>query len=137
MDRERAAAGACVVACGLTVVLAVVPYLLALPATVSLYYRITPVGPPLAALFAVIAAIVVVAGATGRFDPATAAGVGLVLGLVVAVVAWWWAPSVAPSTVASVSANDAFGHHRWLVALAGTAVAATAAWYAAAVLRAP
>ena len=134
MEREHTAAWISALSWAVTAVLTAVPYVLALPATVATYYRVTAVGPPLAALFAVVAAVAVLAGATGRTDPATAAGASVVLGLFVAGVSVWWALAVRPETVASVSAADAFQHHRWLLALAAVVGAGAAGWFARSVL---
>lgn len=135
MDHDRAPAAGCILAAVVTTAVVLLPYALARPGTVALYYGPSAAGPPLAGLFAVLTAITVAAAATERTDPPAAAGAGVALGIVAAGIAWTWAPSVVLSTAASVSPADAFRHHRWLVAAAATGVAAGAGWYAAAVLR--
>lgn len=83
-----------------------------------------------AGLFALVAIIVFAAGREGRSDPATAAGVALVLGAFAAVLAVLWAATVPSSLVLQLGTATILEFHRWLVALVSLGLPASAAWYA-------
>jgi len=91
---------------------------------VGLYYGSGAINPLLAGLFAAIALIALAAGREGRSDPALAAGVALVLGAVMAVVAIAWALTVRVDVVAIDTA------HRWVVAGVSVFVPVGSAWFA-------
>lgn len=128
MDAESLAARLGAATATVLVVLVFVPYFLASSADVGVYYGVTPVGPQLVAVFAVAAAIAFLAAGRGRADPATVAGVALVVGIVTAVFAVWWAASAA-SAAGGFTDLAAFEYHRWLVAAAAVALAGVAAWF--------
>lgn len=76
-------------------------------------------GPPLAGLFAVVAVIALAGARRGNTDPATAAGVVVVLSLLSLGLLASWATSVSPSLVGGMTSASAFRYHRWgLVVLA-------------------
>lgn len=133
MDREQAAAGLGIGAALAVVLLVLVPYAIADGRAVGVYYS-GLVGPPLAGLFASVAAIGLAGAARERTDPATGAGVVVVLGVLTLALLAPWAAGVSPSLVGGLTTVAAFEHHRWaLVAAAGGMVAA-GAWFARAVV---
>jgi hypothetical protein len=125
MDDLRIAPLVGIVGC-LAVLLALgAPYVLVEDASgIGLYYSSGAVNPLLAGLFAMVALIALAAGREGRSDPAMAAGVALVLGGVVAVIAVAWALTARVDVVAIDTA------HRWAVAGVSVFVPAGAAWFA-------
>lgn len=80
-----------------------------------------------------VAIVVFAAGRNGRTDPPTAAGAAIVLAAFMAVLVLWWAIAVG-DLVGSFAVDATFGYHRWLLLTATLAVAASAGWYARAVL---
>ena len=134
MDTGRLAAYLGIVAALATALLAFLPYAVLDPTALGPYFAVAPVGPPAVGLLALVAVVVLAAGLTGRSDPTTMAGAALVLGLFMAVLAWWWALSVTPSLVGGLTSADWFGNHRWALALAATLLLVTAGGYARAVL---
>lgn len=134
MDREVLAPALGIATCVAVLVLAAVPYGLAGPTAVRVYYDAGIAGPPLVSLFAVIVVIVFLAGLRGRSDPALVAGVGLVLGAFMAVLSVSWAASVSPSIVGGFTDVASFRYHRWLLAVAAVIVPIAAGWYARVVL---
>lgn len=80
--------------------------------------------------FGLILAIVFLAAATGRSDPATVAGVGLGAGIILVIVAALWAFSVSTADVAAISADDWFRYHRWIVVALAAGPAVTSLWAA-------
>jgi hypothetical protein len=125
MDDLRIAPIVGIVGC-LAVLLALgAPYVLVEDASgIGLYYGSGAVNPLLAGLFAAVTFIALAAGREGRSDPAMAAGVALVLGAVVTVIAVAWALTVRVDVVAIDTA------HRWVVAGVSVFVPAGAAWFA-------
>ncbi len=125
MDDLRIAPLVGIVGC-LAVLLALgAPYVLVEDASgIGLYYSSGAVNPLLAGLFAMVALIALAAGREGRSDPAMAAGVALVLGGVITVIAMAWALTARVDVVAIDTA------HRWLVAVMSVFVPAGAAWFA-------
>lgn len=134
MDRERLAAGAGIVAAAAVATLVAATYALLDPTALGPYFAAGPVGPPVVTLFALVAIVVLAAGVEERSDPPLMAGAALVLGAFSAGLAWWWALSVSPSLVGSLTDLASFAYHRWAVALAATALLAASAVYARAVL---
>lgn len=132
MNGERAA-GVGVVAALVGLVLLLVPYTLADARAVGVYYG-DLVGPPLAGLFAAVAAIALVSGARRRADPPLAAGVAVVFGALVAGLLVPWALGVSPALVGGMTAVAAFEHHRWALAAAGVWLLLAAGAYARAVV---
>jgi hypothetical protein len=102
-----------------------VPYVLVEEAGgVGLYYGSGAINPLLAGLFAAITLIALAAGREGRSDPALSAGVALVLGVFIAIIAIAWALTARVDVVAIDTA------HRWIVAGASVFVPAGSAWFA-------
>jgi LytS/YehU family sensor histidine kinase len=104
---------------GVTIVLLVlVTYAVADARAVGVYFG-GLLGPPLAGLFAAVAAIALAGARRGNTDPATAAGVVLVFGLLSLGLLSSWATGVSPSLVGGMTSVSAFQYHRWaLVAVA-------------------
>ena len=134
MTDLRQPAGLGVAAAVGVVVLAAVPYGVSNAEAVWLYLGGGLVGPPLAALFAAVAAVALLGAARGRTDPAVAAGVAVVLGALVAGLLAAWAVGVSPALVGSLTEVAAFRFHRWLLAAVGVVQLAASAWFARAVL---
>ncbi|WP_424018337.1 DUF7548 family protein [Halorientalis pallida] len=125
MDDLRIAPLVGIVGC-LAVLLALgAPYVLVEDAGgVGLYYGSGAVNPLLAALFAMVTLIALAAGREGRSDPAMAAGVALVLGAAITVIALVWALTARVDVIAIDTA------HRWIVAGVSVLVPAGSAWFA-------
>jgi hypothetical protein len=123
------------VACVACVVALVAPFVLIPdPGTeLGLYYAFGPAGGTAAGLLAPVAVVVFLAGRRGRTDPATAAGLTLVLGVAMAALAASWALAVDPELVYSFPVAW-MGSHRWVVFGVTALVPASAAVYARAVL---
>lgn len=134
MDAERGVATAGIGAAALVILLGIVPYFLGTPPTVSAYYRATPAGPPVVVLFGILEGIVLLAGLRRRSDPATVAGIAVVLGAFATLIAWWWAAAVDPALAGGVSQADAFRQHRWAFAAAASLLGLAAIGYGKAVL---
>jgi len=134
MEVERVAATAGVLFALVVAVLVGATYALLDPTAVGPYFAAGPASPLLLALFALVAVVVLAAGAQERSDPPLMAGAAVVLGLFSAGLAWWWALSVSPSLVGGLTSAASFEYHRWAVALAATGLLAAAAAYARAVL---
>lgn len=134
MQPDRIAGRAGVAAAVATALLGALPYAVLDPTAVGPYVAPGAGGPPLLVLFGLVAALVLAAGLTGRQDPVQMAGAAVVLGAFAAAVGWWWALSVSPSLVGSLTDAASFAYHRWATALAATALLVAAAAYARAVL---
>lgn len=134
MARGAPAAGVGVAAATVVVLLVVLPYGLADAGAVGVYYGGDLAGPPLAGLFAAVAAIALAAGVRGRTDPPLAAGVAVVLGVLVAGLVLLWAAAVSPSLVGGMTTVAAFKYHRWALAAGGLGLFAGSAWFARAVV---
>lgn len=134
MTDPRHVAGLGTAAAVAVVGLLVVPYALADARAVWVYFGGDLVGPPLAGLFAAVAAIALLGAARGRTDPPLAAGVGVVLGGLAAGLLAVWAAGVSAGLVGGLTTVAAFQWHRWgLVAAAGLLLVASA-WFARAVV---
>lgn len=134
MDGSQRAAGLGVTAAAALVVLLVVPYALVDARALGVYYG-DLVGPPLAGLFAAIAAIALLGAARGRTDPPTAAGVAVVLAVLAVGLLGRWALGVSPALVGSLTELAAFEWHRWALAAAGVVQLAAGSWYARTAVR--
>jgi len=121
-------------ACLLVLALVAVPYLVAAPGAVQVYYAVGPVSPLFVGLLAVVAGVALLAGAQRRSDPATTAGVGLALGVFMTAVALLWAVSVPADVLGGLSTTAAMAYHRWLLVLASLTELVLAAWYVRLVL---
>lgn len=135
MNRERAAGFVGAAAGMLVLVLGLIPYLLGSPGAVSAYFTAAPVGPPIVALFGILEAIVLMAGLRRRSDPATVAGIAVVLGAFATITAWWWALATEPALAGGVTQADLFRNHRWAFAVASSFLGLAAIGYVRAVLR--
>lgn len=134
MDRGRFAGGLGIAGAATTFLLAVAPYAVLDLTAVGPYVSAGPGALPVLAVFPLLAIVALAAGLAGRQDPASMAGAAVVLGAFTAAIAWWWAFSVTPSLVGSLTDVASFEYHRWSVALAATALFVTSAAYARAVL---
>lgn len=133
MTDERRAASLGVGAAMAIVALVLVPYALADPRAVGVYYA-GLLGPPLAGLFAAVAAIALLGARRGRTDPPTAAGVVVVLGVLTLGLLVPWALGVSPALVGGMTTVAAFEYHRWALVAAGLVVIAAGGWFARAAL---
>ncbi|WP_267639266.1 DUF7548 family protein [Haloarchaeobius amylolyticus] len=93
------------------------------------YYGVGVVAPTYLTLFALVAAIVFAAGREGRTEPDLAAGVTLVLGVVMAALTLFWALD-AGAVVSSLGTEDWMEYHPWAVFLCSTLIALCSLWYA-------
>lgn len=134
MEAETAAAGVGVTSGVLVAILVVLPYALGPPAAVGAYYAVGSVGPPVAALFALLASLALLAALRGRTDPAVAAGAAVVLGAVATLLSLSWALAATTDLVGGFTTIDAARYHRHAVLLAAAGVLVGGGWYARAVL---
>ncbi|GAA0462012.1 hypothetical protein MUK72_12425 [Halococcus dombrowskii] len=130
MDGSRVAPLVGIIGCGLVLLALLAPYLGADAGAIGIYYGDGVVNPLVGGLFAAVTVIVLAAGRSGRTAPATAAGVALVFGLVIAGVSLVWSLTVPESTVFQLSTTSLIEFHRWLLALVSLVVPASGAWYA-------
>src|SRR5699024_6911184 len=130
MDSRRMAPLLGVVGCLATLVPLAVRYLVVGAGAVGTYYGPGALSPLVAGLFAAVSVIVFAAGRAGRTDPATAAGVALVFGVVVAVISIVWAVTVPESVVFQLSTTALFEYHRWVLAVCSLVIPAGGLWYA-------
>lgn len=130
------AVGVGVVACLATLAAMGAPYVLVgEPGTgLPIYYGAGPLGAGAVAFLAVIQPIVLLSGTRGRADPATVAGMAVVVGLAMLGIALAWALSVPDELVLSFPAAW-MGWHRWAVVAAVAVVAAASGGYARVALR--
>ena len=135
MEGETATARVGAAAGVIVAVLVVFPYVIGPPAAVGAYYAPGPVGPPVAAVFALIASLLLVAASRGRTDPVRAAGAVVVLGAVVTLSALAWALAVTPDLAGGFTAIDLVRYHRHAVVLAGAGLLGAGVGYTRAVLR--
>ncbi len=129
MDGSRVAPLVGIVGCGLVLLALLAPYLGLGGGAVGAYYAAGALNPLVGGLFAAVTIIVLAAGRTGRTDPATAAGVALVFGLVVAGVSLAWSLTVPESIVFQLATSSLIEFHRWVLALVSLVVPAGGAWY--------
>jgi len=111
-------------------VLAVPYFIIETTSAVGAYYDAGALSPTIAALFALVAIIVLAAGREGRTDPSIAAGAGLVLGLVIVGLSLLWAVSVPVSLVLGLTESTLIEQHRWAVVAAALPIPLGAAWFA-------
>ncbi|MFB6157408.1 MAG: hypothetical protein ABEJ34_06170, partial [Haloferacaceae archaeon] len=97
------------------------------------YYGAGPTGAGAVAFLAVLVPVVFLAGARGRTDPPTAAGITLVAGAAMVLLAALWAVLVPENAVFSFEAAW-IRWHRWVVVGLTATVPLAAAGYARAVL---
>jgi len=97
------------------------------------YAAFGPVGPPYIAVLALVALIVLAAGRQGRTEPDAAAGVALVLGLLVVVLTSMWAFGGVEELVGSLSEAAWLEYHRWVLLVGGVGVLGGSLWFADAI----
>lgn len=129
MSDARRAAGLGLGAATVLVALVLVPYALSDPRAVGVYYA-GLLGPPLAGLFAAVAAIALLGATRDRTDPPTAAGVGVVLGVLTLGLLVPWAVGVSPALVGGMTTVALFEYHRWALVAAGLGLLAAGGWFA-------
>jgi len=102
---------------------------------VAAYYASGPLGVSVVGVLALVSVVVFLAGAQGRSDPQTLAGVVVVSGVSMVLFSVLWAVSLDPTLLFSFPSEYAWiGSHRWVV-VAGAALATLAAGgYAASTL---
>jgi len=115
-------------------VAATFPYAVANVSEVGVYYGVGPLSPLLLLAPVGIALIAVFSGAKRRSDPATMAGIALVMGVTTALLTALWALPAGSVVGGMASVSATFAYHRWALLLAACLVAAGGAGYAAAVL---
>ncbi len=113
---------------------ATVPYAVADPAEVSVYYGVGVAGPLYLLAPAGIGLIAAFSGAKRRSDPPTMAGVALVMGVTTALLSALWAFPAGGVVGGMTSVEPWFDFHRWTVLLSALVLTAGCAGYAAAVL---
>ena len=120
-----------IVGCVAYLVALLAPYLVVeTTSAVGAYYSAGLLSPAIAAVFALLAIIVLAAGREGRTDPSVAAGAGLVLGLVILGVSVAWATTVPVSLVLGLTESTLVEQHRWAVVAAAAPIPLGAAWFA-------
>lgn len=129
MNARTLAARLGAAACLLLVALAALPYLVMDGTEVGVYYGVGPVGPPFLALVATVALVALLSGAAERSDPATVAGVAVVLGVLLVLFGGLWAVP-ASGVVGGTTAPAAFDYHPWAVVATALVVFGSAAWFA-------
>jgi hypothetical protein len=97
------------------------------------YYAAGPLGVWGLLFFALVGVVVFLAGARGRTDPTTAAGIALTLGVVSLLVALSWALSASLEPLFGYPASW-ITDHRWVVVVATAFVPLAAALYARSVV---
>ncbi|GGJ10648.1 hypothetical protein GCM10008995_20610 [Halobellus salinus] len=94
---------------------------------VAAYYASGPLGVSIVGVLALVNIVVFLAGAQGRSDPQTLAGVAAVSGVSMVLFAVLWAVSIDPTVIFSFPSEYAWiESHRWVV-VAGAALATLAA----------
>ncbi|MFP4589982.1 MAG: hypothetical protein ACLFM8_00775 [Halobacteriales archaeon] len=94
------------------------------------YLGFGPGGYWLAVGLAAVLIVVFAAGATGRTHPATAAGIALGAGVVLALVVVLWAASVDVTVATDVATRRWVWYHRLVAVAVAGVVPAAAAWWA-------
>jgi len=120
-----------IVGCVAYLLVLVVPYLIVETTTaVGAYYGAGALSPAVAAVFALLAIIVLAAGREGRTDPSLAAGAALVLGVFIVGLSLVWATTVPVSLVLGLTESTLIEQHRWAVVAAAVPIPLGAAWFA-------
>lgn len=135
MNAEEAAPGVGIVGCLAVLLAMAAPYLLVSdPGTgLPVYYRAGPVGAGVVGFLALLSVVVFLAGRRGRTDPPTAAGIALVVGVAMVLLAVLWALSVPPEIAFGFPAAW-MGWHRWAVVALTVVVPVAGGAYARAVV---
>jgi hypothetical protein len=129
MDATRVAPLVGIVGCLAVVVMLLAPYLALDAGAVGTYYGTGAINPLVGGLFSAVTIIVFAAGRSERTDPATAAGVSLVFGVLIAVVSLVWATTVPESVVFQLPTTSLIEFHRWVLAIASLVIPAGSLWY--------
>lgn len=132
----KVAAGAGVAGCLAVLLALVAPYALVADSGPGLgvYYGAGVVGVGVVGFLALLEVVVLLAGFRGRTDPPTAAGIALVVGAAMVLIAAAWAVAVPRELVFSFPAAW-LEWHRWAVVAATAVVPLASAAYARSVLR--
>lgn len=130
MDGTRVAPLVGIAGCLAVLVVLATPYLAIAAGAAGTYYGTGAVNPLIGGLFAAVTVIVFAAGDRNRTDPATAAGVGLVFGVLVVAVSLAWAVTVPEDIVFQLSTSSLLGVHRWVLTAVSLAIPAGGLWYA-------
>ncbi len=130
MDGTRVAPLVGIVGCLVFLLALVAPYLALDAGAVGTYYGTGTINPLIGGLFCAVTIIVFAAGHTGRTDPATAAGVALVFGLLVAGLSFAWAVTVPEAIIFQLSAPSIIEFHRWVLVVVSVVIPASGLWYA-------
>jgi len=136
MDSETAVSGLAALAFLAMVLLVVVPYALVSASAVGVYYGVGVLSPLVLPVFLGVGAVALLAGATGRSDPPTVAGVGSLLGVLTVVFTAFWAVS-ATSVVGGLPVSATFDYHRWAVLAASLVFVLAAGWFSRLALSGP
>ncbi|WP_231183670.1 hypothetical protein [Haladaptatus sp. DYF46] len=123
------------VSCLAVVALVSLPYFLAPAVAVSVYYDTIPVPVELIdVLLSLVAFIAFGSALRGRSDPATIAGVTVVLGGFLVGITLWWALVTPASTLVEAARMDSLNGYQWVLFLVTIGVPTSAGWYARTVL---
>jgi len=135
MRTEQAAPALGILGCLAVVVTLALPYLVSTGwgSQLGRYYAAGPLGVGAVLFLALVGVVVFLAGARGRTDASTAAGISLALGVVALLVALLWAMSVSLQPLFGFPASW-ITDHRWYVVAVTTIIPVAAALYARAVL---
>jgi len=121
-----------IVGCVAYLLVLVAPYLIVeTTSAVGAYYAAGALSPAIAAVFALLAIIVLAAGREGRTDPSLAAGAALVLGAFIVGLSALWATTVPTSLVLGLTESTIIEQHRWALVAAAVPIPLGAAWFAA------
>jgi hypothetical protein len=123
------------VSCLAVVALVSLPYFLAPAVAVGVYYDTIPVPVELIdVLLSLVAFIAFGSALRGRSDPATVAGVTVVLGAFLVGITLWWAVVTPASMLVEAARMDALNGYQWVLFLVTIGVPTSAGWYARSVL---
>lgn len=135
INRLRIATLIGIVACLAIVTGVVVPYVVVPPGGTAAYYAVTPIGPPVVAVFAGFVILLFVLGTFSQFDTSTVSGAILGTSLVTLVIAFYWAVSVPAGFVMELSRIEELAYHRWLIIVLATLPLIVGLWYTRICLR--
>lgn len=123
------------VSCLAVLALVSLPYFLAPAVAVDVYYDTIPVPVELIdVLLSLVAFIAFGSALRGRSDPATVAGVTVVLGGFLVGITLWWALVTPASTLVEAARIDALNGYQWVLFLVTIGVPTSAGWHARTVL---
>jgi len=123
------------VSCLAVIALVSLPYLLAPAVAVGVYCDTIPVAVELIdVLLSLVAFIAFGSALRGRSDPATVAGVTVVLGGFLVGITLWWALVTPASMLVEAARMDSLNGYQWVLFLVTIGVPTSAGWYARTVL---